>query len=58
MIFFRSDTEKELQLVKEACLENGADAAVVCDHWSLGGSGALDLADAVISACKEPTNFR
>lgn len=29
----------------------GATAAVICNHHGLGGAGATDLAEAVVSAC-------
>lgn len=32
-------------------MANGAFDAVVCTHWSDGGAGAADLADALIKAC-------
>lgn len=53
----RNDTPAELQLVKQFAEENGAFRAVICDHWAQGGAGALDLADAVIAACDQETNF-
>lgn len=34
-------------------MANGAFDAVICTHWSDGGAGATDLADAVIKACNE-----
>lgn len=40
------------------CLENGAFDAVVADHYSKGGLGAQDLANAVIRACQEENNFK
>ena len=36
----------------------GAFDAVICDHWSKGGAGAAELADAVDRATKEPSNFK
>lgn len=30
---------------------------MICDHWAKGGEGALDLADAVIDACDQESNF-
>ena len=27
-------------------------------HWEKGGEGALELADAVVDACNEETNFK
>lgn len=45
-------------MVKEFAEKNGAFRAVVCSHWAHGGAGALDLADAVIAACDQPSAFR
>ncbi|XP_046627314.1 C-1-tetrahydrofolate synthase, cytoplasmic isoform X3 [Neodiprion virginianus] len=50
-----TDTESELNLIKEAALIAGAFDAVICTHWAKGGEGALELADAVIAATKKPT---
>ncbi|XP_049811826.1 C-1-tetrahydrofolate synthase, cytoplasmic isoform X1 [Schistocerca nitens] len=55
---FATDSDAELQLLKEASLASGAFRAVVCNHWALGGLGALDLADAVVEACDQPSSFR
>ncbi|KAL3285658.1 hypothetical protein HHI36_000190 [Cryptolaemus montrouzieri] len=52
-----SDTQAELELVRQAALANGAYDAVVCTHWSDGGAGALQLADAVVKASKESSKF-
>lgn len=54
----RTDTESELQLLKELSLKSGAFDAVVADHYTKGGLGAKDLATAVIKACQQPTNFK
>lgn len=53
---FASDTDAELELVRRAALDAGADAAVVSDHWASGGAGALDLARAVVDACESSEN--
>lgn len=58
ILFARSDTPAELQLVKEASLANGATNAVVCTHWAEGGKGALELADAIVAATSKPSNFK
>lgn len=58
LLIFRNDTEAELQLVKKYAEGNGAFRAVLCDHWAQGGTGALDLADAVIDACEKPNKFK
>jgi formyltetrahydrofolate synthetase len=55
---FRTDTVAEWELLKRASLESGAFRAVICKHWAEGGAGATELADAVIEACKQPSEFR
>lgn len=55
---FAADSEAELDLVRRASLESGAEDAVVCRNWALGGEGALDLARAVIRVCERPSDFR
>ena len=55
---FSSDSPNEIALVKSSSLSSGAHAAVVCKHWAEGGSGAVDLADAVMKACNQPNNFK
>lgn len=55
---FTTDTGAELDLVRRAALEGGADDAVVCQNWALGGEGALDLARAVLRLCERPSAFR
>lgn len=50
---FSTDTEAELNKVRDLCLANGAFAAVVANHWAEGGAGATDLGNAVIAACKQ-----
>ncbi len=53
---FYTDTKEEHDLVKRIAEQAGARAAV-SQHWLKGGDGALELADAVIDACKEEVNF-
>lgn len=56
---FASDTPAELELVRKAAVEEGgAEAAVVCRHWELGGEGAVELAQEVVKAAEKPSNFR
>ncbi len=54
---FTSDTPAELELVRQAALEGGADDAVVTTHWADGGTGAVALAEAVVRAAKSPIDF-
>lgn len=49
---FSTDSDRELQLVKDLCLEAGAFAACVANHWAEGGAGATELGEAVIAACE------
>ena len=55
---FSADTPAEIQMIKDASVAAGAEAAVVSNHWELGGEGALNLARAVVDACDQPSNFR
>ena len=40
---FSTDTEEELELVRQLTLEAGAYAAVVANHWAKGGEGAAGM---------------
>jgi formate--tetrahydrofolate ligase len=54
---FHTDTEEEIKLTRKMCEQAGARVAV-SRHWQHGGEGALELADAVLDACNEKTNFK
>jgi formyltetrahydrofolate synthetase len=54
---FTTDTGAELDLVRRTAEQAGARVAT-SEHWRRGGEGALDLADAVVEACSERTDFR
>lgn len=54
---FYTDTENEIKAVKRICEAAGARVAV-SKHWQYGGEGAIELAEAVVDACNEPTNFK
>ena len=49
---FVTDTDKEIQAVKEYCSKLGVKASL-CKHWADGGYGAKDLASNVIDLCKK-----
>ena len=49
---FVTDTDKEVQAVKEYCSKLGVKASL-CKHWADGGNGAKDLASNVIDLCKK-----
>jgi methylenetetrahydrofolate dehydrogenase (NADP+)/methenyltetrahydrofolate cyclohydrolase/formyltetrahydrofolate synthetase len=55
---FSTDTEAEINLIREAALEVGAEDAVKCSHWAHGGKGTKALGQAVIAACELPKNFQ
>ena len=55
---FPTDTAKELELVKRLALEYGAYAAEVNTAFEDGGKGATALAEAVVAAADEPSDFR
>ena len=55
---FFTDSPAELDLVRKAAIEGGAEDAVVCNHWEEGGLGAKALGEAVIKACQKPSTFR
>ncbi|MFW6081454.1 MAG: formate--tetrahydrofolate ligase [Desulfosalsimonas sp.] len=53
---FPTDTKSEIELVKKRAEEAGARCAP-STHFMDGGDGALEIADAVIDACEEESNF-
>jgi len=55
---FATDTPAEVELVRKAAVEAGAEDAVVCTHWMEGGKGAVKLAEAVVKAAEKPTHFK
>lgn len=55
---FSTDTKAELTLVQEFARANGAFDAIKCSHWAEGGLGAADLAEAVVKATQQPSNFK
>ncbi len=55
---FSEDTAAEIALVEKAAVDAGAETAVMSDHWTNGGDGALDLARAVVAACEKPSDFQ
>jgi formyltetrahydrofolate synthetase len=54
---FDADSEAELEMVRRAALEAGAEDAVLSRHWQEGGAGALELAEAVVRAAEKPSDF-
>jgi formate--tetrahydrofolate ligase len=55
---FDSDTEEEIELVRERCAEHGVEMAIN-EGWARGGEGAVELAEKVLDAVKEcPSCFQ
>jgi formate--tetrahydrofolate ligase len=55
---FPTETEAEIEFVKQAALAAGASAAHVSTLFADGGKGGEDLAHALVKACDEPSSFR
>ena len=53
---FPTDHESEHDAIREIAEEMGARVAV-CNHFTEGGAGAVELAEAVAEAAEEPTEF-
>ncbi|MBO7310764.1 MAG: formate--tetrahydrofolate ligase, partial [Clostridia bacterium] len=53
---FGTDTEAELNYIREICTQKGADFAL-SDVFAKGGEGGIELAEKVIVACEKPKNF-
>ncbi len=47
---FVTDTDAEVQAVKEYCATMGVEA-VLCEHWAKGSEGTKDLAQKVVEIC-------
>ncbi|MDQ3864378.1 MAG: formate--tetrahydrofolate ligase [Actinomycetota bacterium] len=54
---FPTDHASEYDVIREVAEERGARVAV-CNHFSEGGAGAVELAEAVAEAAEEPSSFR
>lgn len=53
---FPTDHASEHALIREVAEEMGARVAI-CEHFSRGGAGAVELAEAVAEAAEEPSQF-
>jgi formate--tetrahydrofolate ligase len=54
---FPTDADGELELLARLAKQAGAESVVVNDGFSRGGAGAVDLANAVVEACQQPSRF-
>jgi methylenetetrahydrofolate dehydrogenase (NADP+) / methenyltetrahydrofolate cyclohydrolase / formyltetrahydrofolate synthetase len=55
---FPTDTDAEVAFVRDQVNQAGGEGAVVSDHYTHGGEGARDLAEAVVEACEKPSDFK
>lgn len=55
---FPTDTDKEIELVRQKSWEFGADGVAVSDVWAKGGEGGMELADAVLQALEKPSEMK
>jgi formate--tetrahydrofolate ligase len=54
---FPTDTEKEIETIRELAGGAGAETVVVNRAFAEGGAGAVELAEAVVAACEQPSSF-
>ena len=55
---FPTDTEKEIETIRGLADGAGAETVVVNRAFADGGAGAVELAEAVVTACEQPGSFR
>lgn len=55
---FATDHPEEIDAVKRIAIESGALGAAVSTHWADGGKGAVELAEMVIEAAEQPSDFK
>ncbi len=55
---FTSDTDKEIEAVREAAVAAGAQGAYESNVWAKGGEGGAELAEAVVEAAEKPSEFK
>jgi len=55
---FSDDTDAEVEMVRREAIAAGAETAAMSDHWTHGGDGAIELAEAVVAACEKPSDFK
>jgi len=55
---FDSDSDAEIEVIRDAATNAGAEEAVVSEVWARGGEGGTELAHAVMKAADKPKQFR
>lgn len=54
---FYADTDAEIQYIKDYCATKGVDVAVT-KCFAQGSDGAVELAEKVVSACEQESNYK
>jgi len=54
---FPTDTKRELEFVEEKCKAMGAEVAL-SEVWAKGGAGGIALAEKVLKAVEQPSQFK
>jgi methylenetetrahydrofolate dehydrogenase (NADP+) / methenyltetrahydrofolate cyclohydrolase / formyltetrahydrofolate synthetase len=54
---FTDDTDAEIEMIREYAIAQGAYDSAPTTHWTNGGDGAAKLAEAVVEACEQPSDF-
>ncbi|MGI6595799.1 MAG: formate--tetrahydrofolate ligase [Candidatus Ratteibacteria bacterium] len=55
---FATDTDKEIEMLKEIAIKAGADDVAVSEVCAKGGEGGIDLAEKIIKQCERKNNFK
>ncbi len=55
---FTDDKESEIEVIRDRALAAGAETVVTSEVWARGGKGGMELAEAVVAACKKKTKFK
>jgi formate--tetrahydrofolate ligase len=55
--YFDSDTQEEINAIRDRAKAAGAEDAILSKVWLKGGEGGIELAEAVIRAAEKPSKF-
>jgi len=55
---FTTDTDREIETLKEISLKAGADDVAISEVWEKGGEGGIDLAEKVVKNCEKKHAFK
>lgn len=54
---YASDTEKEIEYIKEKLANKNIELSVV-EGWAKGGDGAIDIANKLVKLSQQPNEFK